>query len=519
MGRKAAAGLLEAKGGWTRCAAQFALSGTDADVHAWIDTDRAIAQGQDDRETALYLAQVSVPAVAEAAQLALDSDDEQAIGEFLTNGMTAADADDYRVQLSRILADDLGKAVKDAANAALDANTPQALKNFFDQALAEAVREDDGVTIATLLTNGGPYTKATASVALEGPTWMRRQFIEVVQHKTAQLDHDFAAHIAAIRGAIAAAAKTAAKAREDAALASKAAAEAQEAAEEAADWAAKAQTSAQEAADHAEEARANADAADASASAAQASADQAKTAATTARSAARAAYYSANKATDAAHAALSSSYRAQAAATSARKSALAAGQDAAAAAAAATEARQIEADLRRQKMVEKAQQAHADAMHAVENNVNPADSPIHDKVNTDGSNGDNEEEPWYSDAAWWADFSNGLSVQLGFAAAIAGGASAISLACGAFPAAALFADVAVVLGGLSLVAGAVGLVATGIEHDFDSGEFASAAAGYLVALGALGAGKAVRGLYNHDITRKVSDAAYDLVSPLFSIFD
>ncbi|MFE3496376.1 hypothetical protein ACFXOS_25470 [Streptomyces sp. NPDC059175] len=292
LGRKASIGLLDANGAWTREAAQFALSGTDADVHAWIDTDRAIAQGQDDRETAVYYAQVSAPGIAVAAQTALESDADDAARTFLTTGAIEAAADDYRVQVLRILNSNPGSAVKAAAQAALDANTPKALQDFFDTAYRDAIREDDAVATASLINNGGAYTKAHAEVALEGPTWMRRNFIDVVQHKTAQLDYDSATHIAAIRGAIAAAAKIAYKAQEDAALASKAAAEARKAADEAAEWADKAEALADKAAGYADEARKNAHDADKSAASAQASADKAKTAAEAARGAARSANYS-----------------------------------------------------------------------------------------------------------------------------------------------------------------------------------------------------------------------------------
>ncbi|MFJ2203234.1 ALF repeat-containing protein [Streptomyces violaceusniger] len=154
---------------------------------------------------------------------------------------------DNRVQIFRILADSPGTAVKKAANDAINADTAAALHAFLNTAYEEALKEDDAVATATILANAGPYTKAHAQAALDGPAWMRRNFVATVQHKTAQLDHDSATHIAAIQGANAAAAKIAYKAQEDAARAQEAAAKARSAAKEAAEWAGKAQASADQA--------------------------------------------------------------------------------------------------------------------------------------------------------------------------------------------------------------------------------------------------------------------------------
>ncbi|MFF2409622.1 hypothetical protein [Streptomyces sp. NPDC058092] len=87
LGRKAAIGLIDARGAWTRQAAQHALAGSDDDIFAWIDLDRALAQAQDDRETTLHVATVAAPKIAEAAQLALESSSSTAVGDFLTSGM------------------------------------------------------------------------------------------------------------------------------------------------------------------------------------------------------------------------------------------------------------------------------------------------------------------------------------------------------------------------------------------------------------------------------------------------
>lgn len=443
LGRKASIGLLDAKGAWTREAAQFALSGSDADVHAWIDTDRAIAQGEDDRETALYLAEVSVPAIGEAAQTALESDGPATVRNFLTEGVIEAAADDYRVQIARILNDNPGKAVKAAANAALDTNTAKVLQDFFDTTFPNAIREDDAVTCATLLNNGGPYTKAYAEVALAGPTWMRRHFVQLVQHKTAQLDYDSATHVAAIQGAIAAAAKIAYEAQQDAALAS----------------------------------------ADQSATDAQESANTAKAAAETARSAARSANYSANKAIDAARSALNSSYSAQESAVSARQSAIAAGKDAAAAADAASEARSIATQKRKAEAAEKARQATEEAKENQESGTNPADDPTNDQVNPNGTSGGEDE--WWNDAGWYADVFNTVSKTTGYGST---GCLVIALYPPASEAALL---AAAQLGQYSMVSSTLGTLFTGIEYGFTSSKFGHSVAKTALNLIFFGQGTAI----------------------------
>ncbi|MFC8213080.1 ALF repeat-containing protein, partial [Streptomyces sp. NPDC057296] len=510
LGRKAAVGMAASQGPWAREAAQFALAGTDADVHAWIDADRAIAEDQDDRETALHVAEVSSATVGDAVHAALTSDLADAVKSFLTDGLITASAEDSRVGIASILSTKPGPAVTAAANAALDANTPQALRAFFDRDYAEAVRDDDGVATAALLTSGGMYTKAYAEVALEGPTWMRRNFITLVQHKAAQLDHDSATHIAAVRGAIAAAAKIAYKAQEDAQLASKAAAEARNAADKAKEWADKALASAKQADTYAAQADQNADDADKSAAAAQASANRAKAAAATARKAGRSANYSANRAIDSARSAMRSSYSAQASANSARQSAIAAGKDAQEAAAAATDARRIVTQKRRAEAAEAARKAAEAARRAKEEGHNPADSPTHDKTNSGGSSGDKDE--WWNDAQFYADAFNWISIGSGFLAA---GAAFIAPWTGPFAPA--VAAAAGVLGWVSLASAGLSTLFTGIEHGFGSSEFAGSLVGTSLGLLTFGQSKWIGATLEgvaSPVAKRVTQLGSDIISPI-----
>ncbi|NDZ57398.1 hypothetical protein G3I47_08940, partial [Streptomyces anulatus] len=508
QGRKAAVALLDSRGAWTRQAAQYALSGSDDDVYAWIDLDRALAQGQDDRETTLHVATVAAPKIAAAAQGALESPDSKAVGDFLTGGMKRASDEDNRVAIIRILGSNPGRAVTAAANKALDLNTTEAFSRFFDHDYPEAIREDDAVRTLTLMNTGGAFTRAYAEVAMEGPTWMRRNFVNLVQYRTAQLDHDTATHVAAIRGAIAAAAKIAEKAQENAALASKAGAEARSAAAEAKQWAAKALDSAAKADDYAAEARRNADAADKSAADAKASASTASTAAATARGAARTANYSANKAMDSARSALKSSYSAQSSAASARASAIAAGKDAATAAAAATQARQIAAAKREAEVKAAAKAAAEKARREREANTDPADSGTNDQINPNGTGADADE--WWNDAGFYADAFNAISVGAGFLAA------GCALASFVFPPAAAAAGF---FAAVSTGASGLGTLFTGIEHGFTSGEFFESAIGTGLSLVTFGqskwigaADKALGGKLIKPVVGKIADVGEDVVS-------
>ncbi|MEU9954079.1 hypothetical protein AB0E15_38220, partial [Streptomyces sp. NPDC047939] len=479
LGRQAAIALIDARGAYTRQAAQHALAGSDDDIFAWIDLDRALAQGQDDRETTLHVASIAAPMVAAAAAAALESTDSLAVGDFLTSGMKRASNEELSVAINKILGEGAGKAVTKAANDALEDNTTESLNYFFDTAYPIAVKEDDGVRTNELISTGGAFTKAYGEVALEGPAWMLRNFITVIQYRTAQLDYDTATHVAAVRGAIAAAAKIAEKAQEDAALASKAAADARNAAAEAQEWAQKALDSAAKADDYAQQARDNANAADKSAADAQTSATTAKNAAATARSASRSANYSANKAVDSARSALASSAEAQRSAASARASELAAGADAKAAAAAYSQAKQIAADKKRAEEILKAK---ADALKAQEQrdkNQNPADGDKNNQVNPNGT-ADGDADEWWNDAQFYADAANVVSIGAGFLAA--GCALAAFVFPPALAAAGFFA-------GVSAGAGALGTLFTGIEHGFTSGAFFESAVGTGLSLVSFGAYK------------------------------
>ncbi|WP_225648841.1 ALF repeat-containing protein, partial [Streptomyces solaniscabiei] len=466
-GRNACLKLLNSHGTWTREAAEYALASDDQAVLAWVDTDRLIAQNQDDRETVLYIAQISTPAVAEAAQRALESADSGAAAAFLNGGMVEAAKTDNQVSIFRILSKNPGKAVTQAAEAALSDGSAKALHDFFASQYAEAQKQDDNVAVFTILNTAGPYTKMAATVALDGPEWMLRDFLTTVHPRMVQLDADAAAHIAAIRASLAHAAKIAQDAQTDAAEAAKAAAQARNAADEALAWADAAKKSAAQANEYAKEADAHADAAEQSAKDASASAATARNAAITARSAARRANYSANRATASAAAAVQSALSAQASATAAQASAAQAGKDAAEAAKAASEARAIAVAKRKAEQAEAARKAAEEARRNQQAGVDPSDTEDSDKVDEPGTFlGGTKDD--------WRDVANVLSA----VSTVSGGIAAASLLIPP----PLGEAIAGIAGSVSLVTGVAGAVITGFTDGWTSSAFLSSSAGVAIAV-------------------------------------
>ncbi|MEU2184717.1 hypothetical protein ABZ579_28490, partial [Streptomyces thermolilacinus] len=487
LGRKAAVMLLDSHGTWTREAAEFALAGGDYEILNWIDADRLAAQQQDDRETVLAVAQVAAPDVAAAAQSALESQDTGAASRFLAQGMTEAAATENRVTVFKILSQDPGPAVKAKAQAALDDGSPEALFRFLSTEYAEAVKEDDNVEIFRILNTGGAYLKSAAQVVLEGSALMRRSFVAHDQYNVARLDQDAEAHVAAIRAAIAHAARIAQKALEDAAYALKAAAEARQAATEASNWAAKAKGYADAAAAAATEARDNAAAADAWAAKAAASATQAKEAAAVARTAARTANYSANQAYASAGQAQASANSAAQSAAQARAAATQAGQDARAAAAAASDAHRIAQQKRQQEIAAAAAEAARKARENQQNGTNPADTPDSDK-----NKAKEDAEFLGLTADQWTTWSGRISTVAGTISAAAGGAALIAaMIPGGQPVAAFLGGVSVVAGGISVLAGGVNVIATGFSAGWGSADFNKSLGTFAVSALFFGKGRAL----------------------------
>ncbi|WCN03995.1 hypothetical protein M6G08_18815 [Streptomyces sp. M92] len=467
QGRKACFNLCSSSGTWTREAAAFALAAGEESVLNWVDTDRGIAQKQDDRETVVFVAQVSSANVAGAAQAALEATDEAAPTEFLTTGAIEAAREDQTAAIFRILGQNPGKAVTQAATEALNDGSAKAVHEFFTVKYGPALAEDDNVAVFSSIGSAGPYTRTAATVALEGPTWMRRNFVNTVYQRMLQIDADAAAHIAAMQALLAQAAKHAQDAVTNAAYAQKVAAEARDAAEDAQRWATAASNSAEQAEVYKKQADAHADEAEKSAQDAQASADKAKNAALTARTAARRANYSANRATAAAASAVVSANNAQASANAARASATQAGKDAKEAAAAASEAKQIVAQKRRQEQIEAARKAKEEANKAKQAGIDQADT----------AENDGAKEPETFLGADKDEWRNAASV-LGTISTYSGYAAALSLLVPPPAGEVLYGA----LGGVSLITGVASSVIYGFTDGFTSEAFLTSAFGVAVGI-------------------------------------
>ncbi|WP_433858677.1 hypothetical protein [Streptomyces kronopolitis] len=286
-----------------------------------------------------------------AALVALSGSPDD-IKEFLTTGQHTAQADDYRVEILRLMKDG-GPSVNERGSAAIDAGTVDRLREFLDVGQYAAREVDDRAETLRIMHQGGARVKAAAEVALAGPPSMLRDFVGVAHLKAAKQDFDAAVHVAEVNRLVANAQRSAATAKKNAAQAAEAEARARHAADEANKYAKQARDSATEAQGHADDAKKSAHDADVSAESAADSARQAKQAAASAGRAAVAATASANQASSSAAQARTYADLAYASAESARKSARDANKDAAEAAKAATEAVEIAAEKWRKEDAER----------------------------------------------------------------------------------------------------------------------------------------------------------------------
>jgi hypothetical protein len=242
-----------------------------------------------------------------------------------------------------------GPRVRAAANAALNNGGVQALRDFLKTGYDIAQEEDDRVTVAQMLSAGGPEVKAVAQAALSGPPSYLRDFLQTKVYTAKQRDADTASHVANINTYLAGAAMSAAEAKISSAQALQAAAIARGAAQEAQAWALAADRSRIEAQQYADDARLSATAAQQSADQAAQSAKLARDAATAAQAAAQAAAKSSAQAQASAEKARGYADEAYAAAEQARADAIEAGLSAAVAAKAAADAARRAAELQRQE--------------------------------------------------------------------------------------------------------------------------------------------------------------------------
>ncbi|MFF1904320.1 hypothetical protein ACFVYI_12945, partial [Kitasatospora sp. NPDC058218] len=407
MGRQAAVSLFSDGGPWTSQAAKDALTGSDGDVLEWLKQRRALAAEHDDLSRVAHLAESTNPRLRTAALAAVNGS-PQDIQAFLNGGQDAAMAEDYRVEILRIISQG-GRAVKEAGSRAVDANTPAAFHQFLDTDQYRAREEDDRVTALTLTAGGGPQLTASAQVALAGAPTQLRNFVAVAQYRAAEQDQQSAVHAADIQRIVADASNTAAIAQETAATATAAALTAQGAAAEAQKYADQARRSADEANGYADQARQSSDRADKSAKQAATSAQQAKSAEKSARADASAATKSAAWASYSASKAASYASSAYGSATQARNSALAAGRSAEEAAQAGTEAMRTAADkIAAEERARAAQQSQPPSTPPPPGTVSVGDADGHDYTSDED---DPKKHPPFHEPSGWEKFWRNLGSQ------------------------------------------------------------------------------------------------------------
>lgn len=324
-GRAVALRALKYFGSWRKDAAAQALSGTDADVIAYLKTgwDKAVAD-ETRQQVSDLASDSSYAAVRTAAAEALNGTARQIL-DFYTSGRHQVANADYRVAVSKLF-NDGGPGVKEAARTALEDGSTQALLGFLDNGQYAARQTDERVTASKLYNDGGPEVQSTAKIALAGPADEVHSFVAAGQYMADRKDQLANNHIAQVERLIAEGREIAAGARRNSHLAAQAAFEAKGAAADAEKAKNAAAQSATEAAGYAADADKAADRAETSATKAKASATTARAAADRAGRDAAAAEESAAQAEFSADYARASATSAAQASDDARQSALDAGK-------------------------------------------------------------------------------------------------------------------------------------------------------------------------------------------------
>ncbi|MCG3750253.1 polymorphic toxin-type HINT domain-containing protein [Amycolatopsis sp. Poz14] len=365
--RKVAMTLSQTDGSWTKAAADDVLSGPDALALDFVQHGIVVAAGQDDRVALGDLEQTSTDNFKAAAEAALAGSDAD-VASFLRDQNYPQRETDDRIAVDRILAaaqQSKDIATIDAAQKALDAQNDQALRDFLATGQYVAAGQDRRIKANNILASdtSGPESKGAAQVALDGSPAMLADFVTSGQYSAAQHDLDSAAHDAVVSAYLAQASQAAATASQNANEAQRVAATARHAAAEAEGYRQQASKDADQANGYAQQAHQSAVDAQNSAVRAAQSAATARNAATSAKQSARKASLSAAWANSSASFAASKATEAYGAAKFAFQRAIDAGRDAEQAKAAAKEA--VDASIAKVKEAQK--QAHTDLLLHCEN--------------------------------------------------------------------------------------------------------------------------------------------------------
>ncbi|MFJ7280214.1 polymorphic toxin-type HINT domain-containing protein [Kitasatospora sp. NPDC098663] len=170
-----------------RRAAAIALSGSDADVTAFVTSGRAAAAEQDLRAQLEELVAASGPTVREHAKAALAGSAAD-MQTFLDKKLKWAYEGDQRLALIQIMSTG-GSAVKDAANKAMNGSLADVDK-FLADGQYTAREGDDRLKLIQLMSVGGPEVKKAANTAMNGPVEDVRAFLRYGYQTAAAHDQE-----------------------------------------------------------------------------------------------------------------------------------------------------------------------------------------------------------------------------------------------------------------------------------------------------------------------------------------
>ncbi|MFC5833602.1 hypothetical protein, partial [Nonomuraea insulae] len=186
-------------GTWTSSAAVTAL-GEDEPVRvlAFVKSGLAAAEEQDDRTTLTGLMVTGTPAMRAAAQHVLDGGWTGVVA-FLNDPDYPELAAEEREQVGRILAEARGAGsaqTEEAANLALRSDDPDALKRFLEVTHNTTYTIDVRSKVGAIAGDDsyGTEVRNGAQIALAGTTSMQVEFLEVDRHRAAERDYATATH-------------------------------------------------------------------------------------------------------------------------------------------------------------------------------------------------------------------------------------------------------------------------------------------------------------------------------------
>ncbi|MFD9596436.1 polymorphic toxin type 27 domain-containing protein [Kitasatospora sp. NPDC059973] len=179
----------KAGGPAVKVAAEAALTGSDQDVRQFLDSGRAAAEYQDDKEAALQIIAQAGPGLRKAAEAAV-AGTPQDLDAFVKEGWKTPLQQDEAVEATRIT-DAGGPGVKQAGDAALNGSVAQ-LEDFLNRVQFQQRDTDDLVRVTQIESAGGPAVKQAASLAMNGTAEDVREFLAVGQYIARANDQEFA---------------------------------------------------------------------------------------------------------------------------------------------------------------------------------------------------------------------------------------------------------------------------------------------------------------------------------------